>query len=67
MPKMNGFDFLEAMKKNSNLKDVKVIIMSNLSQEMDIEHGKELGADDYLVKANCGINEIAEKIKAWLS
>jgi two-component system alkaline phosphatase synthesis response regulator PhoP len=66
MPKMNGFDFLEAYKKKTGFEGTKVIIMSNLGQDMDIEHGKELGACDYLIKANCGINEIEAKVKEWI-
>ncbi len=67
MPKMNGFDFLEIFKKKAGSENVKVVIMSNLGQDMDIEHGKELGADDYLIKANCGINDIANKVKSCLA
>jgi two-component system sensor histidine kinase/response regulator len=67
IPKMNGFDFLETIKKDPKLKDIKVIIMSNLGQEMDIEHGKSLGAVDYLVKSDCDIGDIAKKIDSLLA
>lgn len=66
MPKMNGFDFLETLKKKGEFKDTKIIIMSNLGQEIDIEHGKELGADDYIIKASCSISDIAQKVKNCL-
>lgn len=67
MPKMNGFDFLENLKKNPELKDIKVIVMSNLGQEMDIEHGKELGADDYLIKSDSSISDIITKVTSILA
>ena len=62
MPKMNGFDFLEAMKKDPAMANVKVIIMSNLGQEMDMKRGEELGAVDYVVKSDSAIDEILQKI-----
>jgi CheY-like chemotaxis protein len=66
MPKMNGFDFLEALRKDPEHKNDRVVIMSNLGQETDIESGKKLGVEDYLIKANCSIGEIATKVKEWL-
>jgi len=44
-----------------------VIITSNLSQEIDIKRGKDLGADDYLVKSDTPIQEIIAKIKQVLA
>jgi two-component system alkaline phosphatase synthesis response regulator PhoP len=62
LPGMNGFEVLEELKKDKELKDVPVIILSNLSQDEDIKRGKDLGADEFLVKANFTLDVLTEKI-----
>jgi len=55
-----------AIRKNNIWKNVPVIILSNLGQTEDIQRGKDLGATDYIVKANARINEVADKVKRYL-
>jgi diguanylate cyclase (GGDEF)-like protein len=50
MPDMNGFDVLEILKANPELKDIPVIIISGLNNESDEEKGFVLGAVDYIFK-----------------
>ncbi len=66
LPRKNGFEVLEEMKKNSKLKNVPVIILSNLGQESDVKKGMALGANEYLVKAETKINTIIEKAREYL-
>ena len=66
MPKRDGFSVLEAMKKDATLKNIPVILLTNLGQEHDIERGKKLGANDYLVKANLTPGQVVDKVKAIL-
>lgn len=65
MPKMNGFDFLEALKKEGL--HFPVIVSSNLSQEEDMKRVKLLGAVDYYVKSNVTIAQVVEKVNAYLA
>lgn len=51
MPKLNGLDVLKTLKQDSNTKDIPVILLTNLPAEMSAQKAKELGAADYLVKA----------------
>ncbi len=67
MPGKDGFEILRVLKADPNLKDVPVIVLSNLSQEEDMRRAKELGAVDYLVKANISIQDVVEKVKGNLS
>jgi DNA-binding response OmpR family regulator len=67
MPEVNGFEVLTELKKDDILKDVPVIILSNLGQETDIQKGRELGAIDYLIKANYSMTEVIAKIKKYIS
>lgn len=66
MPKRDGFSVLEAMKQDADLKDLPVVLLTNLGQEHDIERGKKLGANDYLVKANLTPGQVVEKVKQIL-
>jgi two-component system alkaline phosphatase synthesis response regulator PhoP len=66
MPVKNGFETLAELKQDPNLKDVKVIVLSNLGQEEDAKKAKDLGALDYVVKSNIPIQKIVEKIKEYL-
>jgi DNA-binding response OmpR family regulator len=54
------------MKKDSRWQNVPVIILTNLSDDKDVAHGKELGASDYLVKANMNIADILSRVKQEL-
>lgn len=68
MPKMNGIDTLKALKADPSFKEIPVVILTNLGDRAeDIQKCKELGAEDYWVKANMPLNEITEKIKMILS
>jgi len=67
MPKMDGFTVLENLKKeDSEVKDIPVILLTNLGQKDDVEKGKEKGAVDYLIKAHFKPSEVVDKIKEVL-
>ena len=66
LPKKNGFEVLEIVKQNIKLNHIPVIILSNLGQGDDIERGKALGADDFLVKSNVKLETVLEKIEQVL-
>ena len=63
LPKMSGFIVLEKMKASKKLKDIPVILLTNLSQKADVEKGLRMGADDYLIKAHFMPSEVVNKIK----
>lgn len=67
LPKMDGFAVLAELKKDANLKDVPVIVLTNLEAVEDVEKVIALGATTYLVKANYDLPEIVSKIKEILS
>ena len=66
MPIKDGFETLKELKADSSLKDVKVIVLSNLGQDEDIKKAKALGAVDYVVKANVSIQQMMDMIKKYL-
>jgi DNA-binding response OmpR family regulator len=66
MPKMDGFAALEQLKKDATLKDIPVLVLSNLGQESDVKKGKEFGAVDFIIKGNVDVDEVTEKIKKYV-
>jgi len=66
MPTKSGFEVLEELKTYNKLKDIPVVIISNLFQQADIEKGLALGAIDYLVKSNYFLEEIIKKVKNYI-
>lgn len=67
MPKISGFDVLDILRATPETKDTKIIVMSALSQTADIEKGKSLGANAYLVKSQVTLSEVVDKVKAVLT
>jgi DNA-binding response OmpR family regulator len=67
MPKKNGFEVLEEMKANGDVKKIPVIILSNLGQESDQKKGLELGAKDYVVKTKFSLQQVVDMINSHLA
>lgn len=66
LPNIDGWEFLRGIRNDSSLKDLRVIILSNLSQKSEIEKSKELGAIKYMVKAYYTPTQVVEEIKTIL-
>ncbi len=52
LPNTSGFDILKWLKKETQFKDIPVIVLSNLSSQTDVNQAFELGVVDYIVKSN---------------
>jgi len=52
MPRMNGFEFVEHIKNDPNLRSTPVMIVSYKDREEDRNRGLEVGADYYLTKGS---------------
>lgn len=61
MPGVDGFQTLEAIRKENLAQGSKIIILSNQGQSSDIEHAKKLGVDDYIIKASSIPSEVFAK------
>jgi DNA-binding response OmpR family regulator len=67
MPKKDGFEVLEEIKKNAELIDLPIIVLSNLGGDDDIKKAMKLGADDYYVKTQHPVSEIIEKAEKFVA
>lgn len=63
MPEMDGFDTLEKIGKNPDLKKIPVIVFTNLNNEKDKKQALDKGAKEYLVKSEKTPSEIVETIR----
>jgi two-component system chemotaxis response regulator CheY len=50
MPDINGLEFISYLRTNSNYLSIPVFIISTEGSQKDIEKGKHLGANEYLIK-----------------
>ena len=62
MPVMDGFEFLEELRKSNLLTGTVKIVLSNRGQQSDIDRGRELGVAGYVVKANTTPSEVIAKV-----
>ncbi|MCK4520745.1 response regulator [Candidatus Parcubacteria bacterium] len=67
LPKQNGFDVLKAIKEDEEIKDIPIIVLTNLETMDNVDRAIELGATTYLVKANYSLKEVITKVKQALS
>lgn len=67
MPKMDGFTVLESLRNHDALKHIPIIVYSNLAQESEMKRALELGANEFIVKANISPTELVNKMKSYLA
>jgi two-component system, OmpR family, alkaline phosphatase synthesis response regulator PhoP len=67
LPGVNGYHILKQLKSETKYKNIPVVMLSNLGQMQEIEMAMELGATDYVVKANIDLDELLDLTKKKLS
>ncbi|KKS27302.1 MAG: Two-component sensor kinase [Parcubacteria group bacterium GW2011_GWC1_42_11] len=66
LPGVDGFEILRRIKEDPKLIDVPVVMLSNLGQKEDLERAMNLGAKDFMVKANFTLDEIVTKVRTLI-
>lgn len=66
LPEKTGFEVLQDLKEDKATKDIPVVVLSGLGQEEDIHSALKAGAEDYLVKTEQTVKDIAQNIKKVL-
>jgi len=67
MPKISGFDVLDILRNTTETANMRVIMLTALSQPKDKERAENLGVDDYLVKSQVVIGDVVERVKFHLA
>lgn len=62
MPEMDGFEMLEKMNSENLCADSIKIILSNKSEQSDMDRGQGLGVAGYIVKANSTPAEVIDQV-----
>lgn len=66
MPKQDGYDVLRAAQEDTSINHIPIIIISNSGQPVEIDKALQLGAIDYLIKAQFEPEEVIEKLEQAL-
>jgi len=66
MPKISGFDVLDILRNTPATSNVRIIMLTALSQPKDKERAESLGVDDYLVKSQVVISDVIDRVKYHL-
>lgn len=66
MPRVSGFDVLDILRNTPQTKNTKVIMMTALSSDKDLERAKALGVDDYIIKSQVAMADVVHIVKKHL-
>ena len=66
MPKISGFDVLDILRNTPDTTNMRVIMLTALSQPKDKERAQQLGVDDYLVKSQVVIGDVVDRVRHHL-
>ncbi|MFQ5963495.1 MAG: response regulator transcription factor [Candidatus Scalinduaceae bacterium] len=61
MPGMDGYELCDAIKNKLGIKDIYVLMLTAMGQEIDKQKGRDVGVDVYMTKP-FDVDEIVEKI-----
>src|SRR3989344_6548272 len=64
LPGMDGFEVLKHLKEDPELAKIPVIILSNFGQPEDVSRGKELGAEEFIVKVTLTLDQIIDVVRS---
>lgn len=67
LPDINGLEILKQIKKDSNLKSIPIVLLTNLGQDSIIKEGFKLGADAYFIKLAYNPDQIVAEVKNILA
>lgn len=66
MPKISGFDVLDIIRNTPETTNMRVVMLTALSQPKDKQRAEKLGVDEYLVKSQVVIGDVVDRIKHHL-
>lgn len=67
LPGVDGFEIVRLLKENEDLRNIPVMVLSNLGEKKDIDRALSLGAVDFMVKSNHSLKEVTARVKEILS
>ncbi len=67
MPVKDGIEMLGELREDKDVKDIPVVLLTNVGERESIQKARKLGTNDYLIKSHFTPAEVIEKIEAMLS
>ena len=67
MPRVSGFEVLDILRNTPETANLKIIMLTALSQESDKKRAEASGVDDYLVKSQVVVADVIERIRYHLN
>lgn len=67
MPKMDGWEVLQALRTSEETKHIPVIMLTNLGQKEDVDLALKYGANDYLIKAHFNPQEVVDRVRKMVA
>lgn len=67
MPDGDGFFVLEKAKKDPLLKDIPILILTQLDNNDDRSEAMSLGADDYMIKFDITPSQVVKKVRTMIT
>jgi DNA-binding response OmpR family regulator len=67
LPEIVGWEVLASIKARKDLAGIKVVVLSNLGQQEEVEKGLRMGAVQYLIKSQYKPSEVVKKVKEILA
>ncbi len=66
LPKMDGFEVLKKIKEKEELREIPIVLLTNLGQKNEVEKGLALGAQEYIIKAHFTPTAVVTRVKEIL-
>ncbi|NTW27203.1 MAG: response regulator [Candidatus Moranbacteria bacterium] len=67
MPYMNGMEVLRKIKSDEKLKNIPIIMLTNISEKEKVGETAEYGVGAYLIKSQFTPSEVVHKVNALLN
>ncbi|MHA1484639.1 MAG: response regulator [Candidatus Thorarchaeota archaeon] len=59
LPRKDGFDVCEELRSDPDFKDVRILMFTAKGLSQDVERGRQVGCDEYIIKPFSGKNLLA--------
>ena len=66
MPRMDGLELLKEIKKTPGIKDIPVVVFTNVTEEKEEKEAMSLGALKYLLKGEMDIKDVISEIDSLM-
>ena len=66
MPKLNGMEVLKKLKADPDVKDIPVVVLTNLAGDNDIQNALNMGAVRYIIKSEHKPKEVEQIVRGIL-